>query len=191
LVSSGAHVNDQELERVCMHVARNCVLAPKPSTLPLPATPAAMCALAIRPTSAATTSINVAEVELYDVSGARIPTDRMPITMSSVLMGDGPAKCKDGNAGSLCHSLDPASGDSSPVLRAFYPCSGGRSGLSKVVVVNRQDCCRDRLDQFTLDFLTPAGTLDWPASYTFSGARASHTIAVGSESALSLVWPLV
>jgi hypothetical protein len=139
------------------------------------------CSLAIRPTSTATTFINIAEIELFDTRASKIAAGRVTLSISSVLPGFVATFCNDGSSTSICHSLDPASGDPTPTLHAFYPCTGGRSGLSKVVVVNRQDCCRERLDQFTLDFLTPAGTPDWPSSFTFTGARATHTIAVGGE----------
>jgi hypothetical protein len=44
-----------------------------------------------------------------------------------------------------------------------------------VVVYNRQDCCRDRLTQYSMDFIDCGRVVDRP-SYAFSIPQARYSI---------------
>ncbi len=52
----------------------------------------------------------------------------------------------------------------------------GRTSLSKVVVVNRQNCCQQRINSFGLDFVNAAGAVDRFPTYAFAGSQMSYTI---------------
>jgi hypothetical protein len=51
----------------------------------------------------------------------------------------------------------------------------GAYDVLQVVVANRQDCCQDSLDSFSLVFLNASGRQD-RATYRFAGAKLSYTI---------------
>jgi hypothetical protein len=115
--------------------------------------------------------IQLAEVELYDPSGAKMPTSSLQLAMSSTYnWNNNPnnprpaALCNDGSYTTLCHSENPSSGDPWPWLAATYPCPEGSTSLSKVVVVNRHDCqaCWFTIDAYSLVFYNAAGEQDVP-----------------------------
>jgi hypothetical protein len=129
----------------------------------------------IRQTGAQTpTYLNLREVQLFDASGALVK----PVSPAlSSVYSDGAAtgNCFDGKLDTMCSSNLNA-GDWSPFLEIPYPCPGGSTSLSKVQIFNRlDDCCRARLDTFTLDFVDAALRIDRP-SYTFSGAKNESTV---------------
>ncbi len=161
-----------------------CTLTP---ILPAPLAPAGnMCSVVIRPTGTSSTFINLAELELYSTAGARLPASTVVMALSSTRSSQEASLCNDGNLGTICHSESRAQADPSPTLRAYYPCGSGATELARVVVQNRQDCCQDRLTQFTLDFLNAARVADRP-SYAFSVAQASYTVRNLAEGAARLL----
>ena len=53
-----------------------------------------------------------------------------------------------------------------------YPCV---RGLSKVVVVNRKDCCAANINKFKLSFVKNLNGATF-ADYTFTGGLAMYTV---------------
>lgn len=127
----------------CAHrqyIMITCLLSPP---VP-PAAAGTSCKVAINCTDAPGPHIQLAEVELYGASGARMPQSSLSFAMSSVYSWNNdtaqprPAElCNDGDYATLCHSENPAGGDPWPWLSATYPCADGSTSLNKVVVVNR------------------------------------------------------
>ncbi len=107
---------------------------------------------------------------LYDASGAQIPQSSLQFEISSIYhWGRLPNPreadlCNDGDQWTICHSVNPPSGDPWPWLAATYPCADGSTSLSKVVVVNRPDCqtesCWGTIDEYSLVFYNSAGEQD-------------------------------
>jgi hypothetical protein len=82
--------------------------------------------------------IQLAEVELYDPSGAKMPTGSLQLAMSSTYnWNNNPnnprpaALCNDSSYTTLCHSENPSSGDPWPWLAATYPCPEGSTSLAQ------------------------------------------------------------
>jgi hypothetical protein len=128
--------------------------------------------------------INLAEVELYDLSGARIHRSRMNASTSSLFLWAGAdvtaLAAIDGATWTVCHTNSAYSSppDWDPTLTVTYPCPSGQTSLSRVVVVNRQDCCQQSIVGYRMDFLNAAGRQD-RASYRFANAISSYTITLG------------
>lgn len=139
--------------------------------------------MAIRPTTRAVPNppLHLAEVELFDLAGLRIPRSLTTATLTSraadatTHMQYTAAKCNNGNPNTTCQSLDPGLLDPYPTLRVYYPCGSGPTSLSRVLVLNRQDCCQERLTAYTLDFVNALGALD-RASYKFNETRLTFNI---------------
>ena len=82
-------------------------------------------------------ALNLAEVQLFNFTGARIViAPNTGFKLSTVLGGlpdYGAEVCNDNNLGNFCHT-QPS--DKTPQRNITYPCA---EGLSKVVVTNRRD----------------------------------------------------
>ncbi len=121
--------------------------------------------------------ISLAEVELYDSANLQVLGTVSSFQRSSVYSllssaTDSGAKCNDKDASTVCQST---AGDVFPALRVSYPCLGGGTSLSRVVVVNRLTCCRELIGRFAMDFVDASGALDRP-SYYFPEGQASYSI---------------
>ncbi len=139
--------------------------------IPAGAAGSPICKLVLNCTDAPGLHINLAEVELYDAGGIKMSTSSLNFAMSSTYNWNynpndprPAALCNDGSYTTLCHSENPSSGDPWPWLSATYPCPDGSTSLSKVVVVNRQDCqsCWFTIDAYSLVFYNAAGEQDVP-----------------------------
>jgi len=109
-------------------------------------------------------------------------------TLSSTLVWEGNSfsagYCNDGSlasspwvgsifntgAGQICHS---SNGDPNPMLVVTYPCS---LGLSQVVVTNRQDCCSDRINAFSLEVTDAKDQVAY--TYAFALSAPTYTIRI-------------
>lgn len=145
----------------------------------LPAATAATCSVTIRRTSNSTTGavLNLAEVQLFDASGTRIPRTQLTASLSSVYVQSGVPwtadRCLDDDSTTVCSTNVS---DPDPWLTIGYPCS---ARLSRVVGVNRNDCCANRILDFSLSVLNSTGARLWPdfrfatnqAQYEIQGAR--------------------
>ncbi len=151
-----------------MHWLTNCHLEMLP----------AVCALMIGQMGGTPVStLGLAEAEVYDISGAKVPTDRLKLTVSTLATGSSASACIDGNTSTICQT---AAGDPSPYLRIEYPCSGGVTEFSQVVVTNRKDCCQSSLGNFQMRMLNSAGVPD-REDYAFAGSSAVYTVpGIGS-----------
>ena len=116
------------------------------------------------PTQEGPPTINLAEMHLFNAAGAQYPSSRLRVTSSSSLDDSnyGPNKLVDGDSTSMFHS-DNVNGITNPRVQVLYPCS---EGLSKVEVVNRQECCQGRITAFQMRFLNSAGS-DVTSAFSF------------------------
>jgi hypothetical protein len=127
----------------------------------------------IRPTQANVVDhLNLGEVELFDMAGQKLAPASLAFTLGSTHDYNSRAsQCNDGNYATMCASqLSP------PTLTITYPCAGPTS-VSKVIVTNRVDCCKERIVKFTMDFLNATGNTDRP-SYQFPTPQASYAVTV-------------
>lgn len=128
--------------------------------------------------------INLAEVQLYNAAGARIPTSSLVATLSTTHSGAAlysADKCIDGSTTTgFCHTA----GVENATLTITYPCSGG---LSKVNVVNRADCCWDRITNFQLRFWDEKRQQVGKA-YPFQSAVAQYSVQAPGESKHNRAW---
>ncbi len=145
----------------------------------LPST--ADCQVVIRPTvPPGTESLNLGEVQLFARDGSQLPPSQLKMSLSSTLLDIYNAnKCNDGdtsgNPPSICHSNGPAG-----TLTVEYTCPTGVSGsLARVVVFNRADCCQERINLYTLDFINAQRRTD--QTFVFSGGSSTYTIPVVGE----------
>jgi hypothetical protein len=142
---------------------------------------AALCQVVIRRTSTTpydiTNAINLLEVELYGHSGQRVPPSTVYMQLSSTFPGLDAGYCNDmvTKGGLFCHTQ---ADDPNPSLRISYPCASGATSLSRVVVVNRETCCQERITYFTMDFVNAASRRD-AASYEFVTSQPSYVIVPG------------
>jgi hypothetical protein len=133
----------------------------------------------IRPTQASVVDyLNLGEVELFDMAGQKLAPASLVFTLGSTLDSYRSSNCNDGNPFTMCHTLL-----TTPTLAITYPCAGPTS-VSKVIVTNRVDCCKDRIVKFTMDFLDATGKADRP-SYQFPTPQASYTVTVPGADAPS------
>ncbi len=143
---------------------------------------AATCSIVVHGNLPISAELNLAEVALYDLAGARIPRSRITAATSStyawVNVDTSAASVLDGRNSSIVHTYSASSGDWDPTLRIMYPCPQGMTSLSNVVVVNREGCCQDRIVGYRMDFLNAAGRQDRD-SYMFTQAQASYNIVLG------------
>jgi hypothetical protein len=154
------------------------------------------CSVNIQPISSSqsTPALTIAEVRLYNLAGSRLPRSQLTFIMSSTATVAGrnasAALCNDDSSSTFCQTRSPSTGDASPSLRVFYPCTAGASSLSRVLVVNRQECCQANLQQYRLEFLNSAGVPDM-ASYDFTQAQLKYTVsAVKQRESVTLSPPL-
>ena len=139
--------------------------------------PAATCAIRIRPTSDGVADyLNVAEMYLYDAADARItPLSARLSTTYDYPTGEAP-RCFDGDLTTWCSTLDPYYGDPNPTLTVLYDCPGGKTTAARVVVHNRDDCCRHRLNFFSLEFVDASGEVDPLLTFSFAGSEPVFTV---------------
>lgn len=116
--------------------------------------------------------INLAEVRLFNRANNQIPASQLLVALSSTHSVFAVQNCFDGNPGTICHSLNWDSGDSDPKLLVRYPCS---EELSRVEVVNRQDCCRERIADFQMRFLDASGAV-LRQTFQFTGGESAYTV---------------
>ncbi|KAI8475615.1 MAG: hypothetical protein J3K34DRAFT_481938 [Monoraphidium minutum] len=155
---------------------------------------AGTCKVAIRPTASPApvgTVLNLAEVQLFDAASKQIDRSLLNFKLSSsMIWADIPLSasyCNDGattslifksesvpniGQGQICQSK-PVPSDLSPRLEISYRCA---SGLSKVVVSNRQDCCGERINAFSLDFIANSGVVTQTHAFMGGGSTGSYTI---------------
>jgi hypothetical protein len=114
--------------------------------------------------------INLGEMRLFNAAGVQIPSNRLSVWASSVHPNFQLRDLTDGNENTLLHS-DFEKDFTNPSLRLSYPCA---EGLSRVEVVNRRDCCSDRINAFQMRFLDAAGA-DLSPAFTFSGVLPNYT----------------
>lgn len=143
---------------------------------------AAMCSIQIELKVPQTPNpiLNLAEVRLFNRAGTQFPNNQLIATMSSTEGAISAVQyCFDGNLGlPICHS-GVTRWDPDPKLVVMYPCS---EELSKVEVVNRQDCCRDRINNFQMRFLDAAGAV-MRQTFQFTGAESVYTVIPQGERA--------
>jgi hypothetical protein len=155
--------------------------------------PAVTCSVAITPNNSSSTTppLSLADVRLYNMAGNRLPRNQLTFITSStdIVMGssiNSAAMCNDGSSSTFCQTLSPSTGDASPSLRVFYPCTAaGATSLSRVLVVNRQDCCQANVQHYKLDFLNAAGVPDM-ASFDFTDAQLRFSVPAVQQSELQL-----
>ena len=149
------------------------------------------CKVVIRPTVAGVVDyLNLAEVKLYAANGAQITP--FAVSMSTVYRGIyGSANVIDNNLATLGSTDD---GDPSPTLTVQYDCPGGKTTAVKVVVHNRdEDCCRYRLNYFSLDIVPrdqvdlPTGAWNLQRTFRFAGSQPVYTVWAICESLLGAV----
>jgi hypothetical protein len=120
--------------------------------------------------------LNLAEVELFDKTGARFPQDKLNASMSSTtdtfpataekcvdgLIPDYGAPCKDPTTcqWNFCRTYE--TNDSSPWLHIKYPCA---AGLSRVEVYNRVDQDQERILDFEMRILDRPTPAEVPPTY--------------------------
>jgi hypothetical protein len=127
-------------------------------------------------------ALSLAEIELYDAAGLRLPPASLNFTLTTAANNtiNTGSRCNDGRLDTLCNHTDS---DGSPMLRIGYPCTSGASSLSRVLVVNRQDCCQDRVQSFQVEFVNRAGVTDRPVYY-FTEVISNYTIYTSDAGAL-------
>lgn len=176
-----------------------CTACPSGTTSPAPAAGTSLsdckryiCSLRIRPTTFPLPLgawLNLAEVQLFDRSGALVPRTALNFTLSSthLLLSTflSASFCNDGNTttlvtlpggaantggGQVCHSNVL---DATPTLRVSFGC-----GLvpSKAVVWNRVDSAdaARRINSFTLESVSSVGQV--VSTFAFTGSAASYTV---------------
>jgi len=187
-VRTSIHTNRTRTTRSGKTARHKSALARQAARAAAPTVASLTCSVQVRPTNAAPTDyLHLAEVQLYNSNGAIIDRTLLNFQLSSTMSWKGvlmqAGNCNDGSTssnlfmngvpnkgtGQICHSND---GDKSPMLKITYPCS---SGLSKVVVHNRGDCCRDRIDAFTLDALVGTAVVK---SYILAPTRDVYSVDV-------------
>ncbi|KAI8475626.1 MAG: hypothetical protein J3K34DRAFT_403898 [Monoraphidium minutum] len=155
------------------------------------------CQVVIRPSAKeppAGVVLHLAEVQLFQSSGAPIDRLQLRFSLSSTTEWDGGVvlsanNCNDGitasivfvpgtnvlnkQLGQICHSK-PVPEDPTPTLTIAYPCA---TGLSRVVVTNRQDCCGSSIDAFSLDFIASTGEVTYTYTFDDGGDTPTYTIA--------------
>jgi hypothetical protein len=127
----------------------------------------------------------VADVELYDLQNRLIPSSSLGFSLSSTWIGNhAVANCFDGNLATVCSTGQ--SDTVNPTLRVTYSCPSGATSLARVVVQNRRDTGQDKINAFSLNFLSSLGTSDNPP-YAFRGSNLTYIIpgACGSPVARS------
>jgi hypothetical protein len=92
-----------------------------------------------------------------------------------------PANCLDGDPVTFCSTYGYFGRDPRPSINVSYPCPGGSTALSKVVVVPRQG--QDSLSAFQLDFRNAAGATDAPSA-NFA-KQQKHIIVPGPSQTFS------
>jgi hypothetical protein len=140
------------------------------------------CSVMVRadmPTAARAVCINLLEIILYNANGALIDSSLLSATSTSTYHNLLVARLIDGNDATMAHTWDSGNGDGNPRMRVYYPCTSGSTSLSRVVVVNRKDCCSERINGFFLDFLNASGRVDRP-SYQFAGSLGQFDITPGA-----------
>jgi hypothetical protein len=122
----------------------------------------------------------VAEVELYDLQNRLIPSSSLGFSLSSTWDAiHAVANCFDGNLATVCSTGQ--SDTVNPILRITYSCPSGATSLARVVLQNRRDLGQDKINAFSLNFLSSLGTSDSPP-YVFKGSRLTYNIPVACGS---------
>lgn len=126
-------------------------------------------------------SINLADVELYDAANVMLPRQQLSFSLSTTYYGYpdyAPNQCNDGNLYTICHTGNAIEmGDNQPWLRIDYNCVGGSTSLSRVLVINRDGCCQERIMDYQMEFLNVAGVADM-ATYRFASVQPTYNIPV-------------
>jgi hypothetical protein len=91
-----------------------------------------------------------------------------------------PANCLDSDPYTYCSTYGYLGRDAWPSINVSYPCPGGSTALSKVVVVPRQG--QDPLSAFQLDFRNASGAIDAPSA-GFIKQQLMYTIALPQAAA--------
>ena len=86
-------------------------------------------------------------------------------------------KCLDGNYDTHCDTGWEDSTFPSPWLRISYDCRLGVTSLSVVVVINRGDCCKNRINAWALEF-RDADNMPDMFTYNFTGGLGSYVVTV-------------
>jgi hypothetical protein len=130
--------------------------------------------------------LNLAEVELFDHTGARFPQDKLNASMSSStdtfpatadkcvdgLIPDYGAPCEDPTTCQWNFCRTNETNDSSPWLQIKYPCA---AGLSRVEVYNRLDQDQDRILDFQMRILDPTNATG-SAPYIFDAVPTGRAV---------------
>lgn len=128
--------------------------------------------------------LNLGEVQLFGLDGAKMPPKDLKFALSSTHQIGTPlplsaSNCNDGdvsgNYPNLCHT---AEGDSNPTLTISYPCQTGSTSLGRVDVTNRADGRQERINDYTMDFKNASGIKDQP-SWVFSGSLPLYSVKPG------------
>jgi hypothetical protein len=141
--------------------------------------PADSCSVMIHGPQPNVYAIQLSEIQLYSLTGQMIDRYQLSAWQSSDLDGYPARQAIDGDVTTISSTRDGFRLDANPRLRVWYPCPSGTTSVSRVVVVQREDCCQDRLLGFQLNFLNAYGRVDRP-SYFFTQVQAQYDIAVGA-----------
>lgn len=124
------------------------------------------------------TYLNLQEVKLYGQDGSQIDPSTLAFALSTTYQELVANNCNDGvltGGESVCAT---GTDDPDPRLMITYPCPKGLTSLSTVEVYNREGCCQDRINSFTMDFVNSDDISD-RASYVFSGGQSKYVYQPG------------
>jgi hypothetical protein len=100
--------------------------------------------------------LNIAEIIVKDISGSQlsIPVDN--VTMSSVFQPQnfGKDKVRDNNVNTFAHTLNATSTDPNQFIKLDL---GNMIAISQIVIENRRDCCKDRINNTVLELIDSFG----------------------------------
>lgn len=124
-------------------------------------------------------SLRLRQLQLLDASGVALPTSSLVVRMTSTrVAGQGGSVClQDGGADASSLPCQSGVGDPSPRLEVSYPCNGGSTTLSRVLL--RTGSTGDAAG-YSVDFL------DWRrrpdrASFAINGSLLEYEVPAAGE----------
>lgn len=122
--------------------------------------------------------LNLQEIQVFGPDGELLLP--MGAVMSSTFEDNTVNKCFDGDrftSMQLCATLRKGNGDTDPWLRVDY---GEGVIISKIVVTNRVDCCKERINGATISLTNDQDGRNVVWSTTFDGTKAEYTFHLPS-----------